>query len=78
MSYTKKQFVEELKQQLQYGYDVKKVANWAHWLSIDKHREIDSELYEIMQDLAVMGEGSEFELSEKEVLNLINKLEASE
>lgn len=79
MSYTKKQFVQELKQQLQYGYDIQEVANWAHWLRIDKSEEIDDpQLEEIMSDIAVMEAGPEFELSEEEILDLINKLEASE
>ena len=79
MSYTKKQFAEELKQQLQYGYDIKEVANWAYWLSIDKYHEInDPELNKIMDNIAIMEAGPEFELSEEEILDLINKLEASE
>ena len=79
MSYTKKQFIQELKQQLQYGYDIQEVANWAYCLSIDKYHEInDPKLNKIMDNIAVMGAGPEFELSEEELLDLINKLEASE
>ena len=79
MSYTKKQFVQELKQQLQYGYDIQEVANWAYLLRIDRYREIDdSELDDIIYTIHMMEAGPEFELSEEEILDLINKLEASE
>lgn len=74
MTYTKKQFAQELKQQLHQGYDVMKLSQWAYLLSIDRYREIDSELDKIIQQIAVMGEGLEFEFSEEELLNLVNQL----
>ncbi|MEM8777870.1 MAG: hypothetical protein AAGF26_03165 [Cyanobacteria bacterium P01_G01_bin.49] len=78
MTYTKKQFAQELKQQLERGYDVMGLSQWAYLLIIDRYREIDLELDKIIQKIAVMGEGSEFEFSEAELLTLVNQLNISE
>ena len=74
MTYTKKQFALDLKQKLQHGFDIPKLSQWAYLLSVDRYEEIDSCLDKIIQQIAVMNEGPEFEFSENELLDLANKI----
>lgn len=47
-------------------------------LSIDKYREIEPDLDRVIQQIAVMAEGSEFEFTEQELLDLADELIANE
>lgn len=76
MTYSKKQFSKDLKQEIQKGFDVARIAQWAYMLSIDRYREIPSDLDKVIQQVAVMGEGEEFEFSEDELIQLADELEA--
>lgn len=78
MKYTSKQFGLDLKKQLQHSFAVHEISQWAYLLGIDKHREIDSDLDKIIQQIAVMSEGPQFEFSEQELLDLANSLIANE
>jgi hypothetical protein len=77
MTYTKKQFAQDLKQELQHGFNVNDLSQWAYQMSVDKYREIEPSLDSIIQQIAVMGEGPEFEFSEQELLDLISELNAN-
>ena len=75
MSYSKKKFALDLRQQVEKGFNISKIAQWAYEITIDKHREISPELYKTIQVVAVMDGGPEFEFSEEELLQFANELE---
>lgn len=75
MKYSKKQFAKELKQEIGKGFDVSRIAQWAYMLSVDRYREISPELDRLIQIVAVMGEGVEFEFSEDELIQFANDIE---
>ncbi|ERN39813.1 hypothetical protein KR51_00037270 [Rubidibacter lacunae KORDI 51-2] len=77
MRYSKEKFARELKQEIRNGFDVSRISQWAYMLSIDRHREISPELDRLIQIVAVMDEGPEFEFSEDELVQFANDLEIS-
>lgn len=74
MTYTKKDFANDLKAQLDLGYDPKRIGSWAHKMYLQHCGRIDRELEEIMVDLFVLEEGPEFAIPESELRNLIKNL----
>jgi hypothetical protein len=75
MTYTKKQFALELKEQLNCGYDIDRISQWAYLMSLEHYRDIESGLLEIMEDIEIMGAGPEFELTEQEIKQFADHLE---
>ncbi|NEQ42444.1 MAG: hypothetical protein F6K00_02330 [Leptolyngbya sp. SIOISBB] len=78
MTYSKKQFSKDLKQEIKKGFDVSRIAQWAYMLSIDRHRELPPDLDKFIQKVAVMDEGEEFEFSEDELIRFADELEAED
>jgi hypothetical protein len=76
MSYTKKDFGLRLKDQITTGYDVVRVARWAHQEFLDHCRELEAGLQPEMMRVIVMEEGPEFELTEHEIQSLADDLQS--
>lgn len=74
MTYSKRDFARDLKAQLDLGYEPKRIGSWAHKMWLKHCREIDSDLDEIMVDLFVLEEGSEFEVPESKLRELVERL----
>ena len=70
MSYTKRQFGAELILELEKGYDKEKIAIWADQIHQKYLKEIDDELYEIIEKISLMSFGKQFEYSEAELIDL--------
>ena len=77
MAYTKKQFGNELEQQVKSHYDIKKLSHWAYGIYLKYCNEFETGLYSIVMDIVTMAEGYEFQMSEDEILELVKKLETS-
>ena len=75
MTYSKKEFAKALKEQLDLGYEPKRIGSWAHQMYLQYCGRIDKELEEIMVDLFVLEEGPEFELPESKLRELVDFLE---
>lgn len=73
-TYSKKEFAKDLKTQLNLGYEPKRIGNWAHKMYLEHCGRIDRDLEEIMIDLFVLEEGSEFEFPESKLRKLIESL----
>ena len=76
MIYSKKDFANDLKTQLDLGYVPKRIGSWAHQIYLQHCGKMDLQLEEIIVDLFVLEEGPEFELPESELRALIKILEA--
>ncbi|NEQ96535.1 MAG: hypothetical protein F6K30_07400 [Cyanothece sp. SIO2G6] len=74
MKYTKKQLANDLMLQLRAGFDIERICQWAYLIGIDRHRDIDPELGKIIEQVAMMGEGYQFEFSEQELWDLVHEL----
>lgn len=74
MTYSKKDFANDLEKQLNQGYCPKNIGNWAHKMYLQYCGKIGNELEEIIIDLFVLEEGSEFELPEASLRELVQKL----
>ncbi len=78
MTYTKNDFAKDLKQKIKKGYDIQEISQWASLISIDKHEEITPEVYLVIQKVAVMHMGEEFEMSQDELISFANDLESNQ
>lgn len=74
MTYSKRDFSKDLEAQLNLGYDPERIGRWAYRMSLEHCREADTELEDIMYELAVMEEGPEFERPESELRELVKLL----
>ncbi|CUI18078.1 hypothetical protein PNK_p0024 (plasmid) [Candidatus Protochlamydia naegleriophila] len=74
MKYTRKQLGIKLKNELDKGYDPKRIANWAHDLFYFSHNQFSDEVEQILQNLLLMEAGPEFEESEENIKKLIENL----
>ena len=77
MTYTKRQFAQELKEQLRHGYDVAHISQWAYLMSLEHYRDIESGLLKIMKEIEIMSAGPEFELTEQEIQRFADQLVVS-
>lgn len=73
MSYSKKQFAQELKEQLDYGFDVVRISQWAYGVYLDS-RELEPGLIDIIMQVQGMDSGPEFEFTENELRKLADEL----
>lgn len=83
MKYTRLQCVRELWSEVEQGYDVDRLSNWAYAKSASPDIDIDdSELDSFLMTVVTMGEGPEFEYSETELrdmaLRLLNGMKGAE
>ncbi len=78
MSYSKQEFGQRLKDQILSGYDIVKLARWAHSLFLENSSQMEPELQETIMQLVAMEEGPEFEFSEAELTELAEELVSGE
>jgi hypothetical protein len=74
MIYTRKMFAARLKNQLEFGYDVIKIARWAYNEFTINCRELEPGLKSEMMRIIVMEEGPEFEMTEQEIWGFVRLL----
>jgi hypothetical protein len=68
MKYSKKEIREELKKELDRGYDITRISNWAYnLLYIETRGQLFPEICSVLRDISVMDAGPEFEYSEREL-----------
>lgn len=67
MKYTNKSVGEMLKRELDEGYDVEKIANWAYSLMTSMRDDPNHDVFETLNFIALMDAGPEFENTEKEL-----------
>jgi hypothetical protein len=67
MKYSKKEIGEELKRELDKGYDVIRISNWAHNLFFYSREDFTVDVSQILQYIFIMDAGPEFEYTEKEL-----------
>jgi hypothetical protein len=77
MSYTKKDFGQRLRNRLSAGYDVVKIARWAHREFLENIGELDPRLDAEVMKVIAMEEGPEFEMTEGELQDMARRLESS-
>lgn len=73
MKLSKKEIGEELEEQLNKGYSIERISNWAHYLFINLREEPSLEIDDILRSIFIMDAGPEFEYTEKE-LRILAKL----
>jgi hypothetical protein len=76
MSYSGRDFGKELEQELSKGYDVLRIARMTFSAYQEHCREVSSALYKKMFQVIAMEEGPEFELSERQLWELVTNLES--
>lgn len=74
MKFSKKQTGEDLKKELEKGYDIERISNRASDLYFSLRNEHLPELEDILYRLSLMDAGPEFEYSEKELRFLAEML----
>ena len=75
MKYSKKEIGEDLKKELNNGYNIARISNWAYNLLYIKVRDQPlSEISSILRDISVMDAGPEFEYTEQELRLLAEML----
>lgn len=72
MNHMKSKIGEELKKELEKGYNIKKISNWADDAMLSLRGE-NLEIHDILDRISLMGAGPEFEYT-KEELNLLAEL----
>jgi hypothetical protein len=75
--YTKSDFGKALLLELNKGYDVVRLSNWAFEVFMKHQREFEKGLEDDVMKIVAMEEGPEFELSESELRTLAKTLIAS-
>lgn len=74
MTYTAKDFGMELLDQVEIGFDVVRIARWAHQKYMDSGIEVEESVQQAILQIVAMEEGPEFEMDEKELIAFANKL----
>lgn len=77
MSYTNIELARDLRKELAKGYNIIKMARFAFRVYQDQVLELSDFAISILMQLIMLEEGFEYELSEEEVIGLIEKLENS-
>lgn len=72
--YTTAKIGRGLKTQLNKGYDIIRISAWADEVLIDNIRELNSYLEDILRHLAMMQDDPQFEIPEKELRDLADRL----
>lgn len=72
--YSKRQFGQELRIQLEKGYDLQTISIWADNTFFVHQRELEKGLYEPLMRVAMMEMGPEFQLSKSELLSISDEL----
>jgi hypothetical protein len=74
MKHNKQKIGQELQKELNKGYDIFRIANWAHDLYFFSKAEFVPEIENILESIFMMQSGPEFEYSEQELRLLVKKL----
>lgn len=75
MIYSKKEIGKALKEELNKGYNISKISNWAYNLLYIKVRDkFSAEISDILRNISVMDAGPEFEYTEQELSLLVELL----
>ena len=74
MNYGASELRAEVEAELAQGYEPLRLAKRAFQIYFEQGRDLDPELDAVILRLSAMNEGSDFELSEEEVLNLLSEL----
>jgi hypothetical protein len=77
MTYTKKQFGDELAKQIELNYDVKKLSHWAYGIYLQYCDQFETGLYTIVMDVVTMAEGYEFEILKEELIAITEDLKTN-
>ena len=77
-TYLKQRLIDELKELLSAPYDPIQVADWAYNMKFDSDLDMPEELNDIIDTLATMSMGIEFEYSQEELLIVVDKLTNNE
>lgn len=67
MKYTKNKIGEELQKELEKGYNIERISNWADDLFISMRDKRSPELDNILRQIFIMDAGPEFEYTEQEL-----------
>ena len=67
MSYSIKKFCHDLLEEIERGYEIKKISRWAYLKLTENYRDIDPILEHKILQVVAMEEGSEFEMTEAEI-----------
>ncbi len=70
----KKQIGEALKSELAKGYDIVKISRWAFSIYSENLRSLTPSLCEILENLFVMEDDQQFELTQGQIEEIANKL----
>lgn len=73
MTLTYREFAQGLRAQIEHGHDVVQTSRWAY-RQLTGARELDAGLREEILKVVAMEDGPEFELSDRELLDLANAL----
>lgn len=74
MKYSKKEIGEGLLEELNKGYDIERISNWAGDLYISMEDNQSPELNDLLHHIFMMDAGPEFEYPAQELRLLANKL----
>ncbi|MFI0436162.1 MAG: hypothetical protein ACH350_10665 [Parachlamydiaceae bacterium] len=67
MKYSKKEIGKVLKEELNKGYNIERISNWADELFVSMRDKRCPELDDILRHIFIMDAGPEFEYSEQEL-----------
>jgi hypothetical protein len=71
---SKQEIGKALMEELNKGYDIERISNWADNLFISMRDKRSSELDDILRNIFIMDAGPEFEYTEKELRLLAEML----
>ena len=74
MTYTAEEFGIELLDQIKFGYDVVRIAYWAHQKYMDLGIEVEESVQQSILQIVAMEEGPEFEMDERELIAFAKQL----
>lgn len=74
MKFSKKEIGKALKEELNKGYNVERISNWADNLFVSKRDMQSPELDDILRHIFIMDAGPEFEYTEQELRLLAEML----
>ena len=74
MKYSKQEIGRALREELNKGYDIERISNWADELFISMRDKRSPELDDILRHIFIMDAGPEFEYTEQELRLLSEKL----
>lgn len=70
MRFSRHQIGEELKNELQRGYNIERISNWALGMLREGRGEIEGEIDKVLNSICLMEAGPEFEYTEDELKKL--------